>query len=67
LRERATIRTLGITGNGSRVPGLIERVVTASSLSVDVPTHAAEDDYPCGASFAFDYALAASLATWALD
>ncbi len=67
LRERATVRTLGITGNGSRVQGLIERIVTAASVVVDVPTPASEDAYPPGASFAFDYALAASLAAWALD
>jgi hypothetical protein len=67
LRERAIVRTLGITGNGSRVPGLIERVATAASVLVELPTHAAEDAYPPGASFAYDYALAASLAAWALD
>ncbi len=67
LRERTTVRTLGITGNGSRLPGLLERIVTAASVVVDVPEHAAEDAYLPGASFAFDYALAASLATWPLD
>lgn len=67
LRGRATVRTLGITGNGSRLPGLLERVGTAASVLVEMPTHATEDAYPPGATFASDYALAASLAVWAID
>ncbi len=67
LRERATVRTLGITGNGSRVPGLLERVVASASVVIDTPAYTSEDGYPPDPSFAFDYALAASLAAWALD
>jgi Tfp pilus assembly PilM family ATPase len=67
LRERATVRTLGITGNGWRIPGLVERVVAAASVSVELPARLSEDTYSACPSFAFDYALAASLASWTLE
>lgn len=67
LREHSMVRSLGVTGNGSRIPGLIERLTTAASVALELPMHAPEDAHSRDASFAFDFALAASLAVWAID